>query len=127
MGILCPAFDCPSQHSMAPLHSCKAFLVLLISGSESPSVSGDIEDTEDLVGLPCRDAIAFGVLQHSMGILCPVFDCPPQHSMAPLHSCKAFLVLLISGSEFLLPSGDIEDTEEFVGLPCRDAIAFGVL
>ena len=61
------------------------------------SPSGDINDSEALAGPTCPDATAFGVLKHSMVILFPAFDCPPQHFMAPLHSCKAFLVILISG------------------------------
>src|SRR6056300_92887 len=46
---------------------------------------------EALEGLTWPDVMEFAVLFQSMCILWPVFNCPLQHFVAPLHSCKAFL------------------------------------
>src|SRR6056300_961350 len=64
------------------------------SRSEAPRESTPLavsHSMEALEGLPCPDAADFRMSSQRMCILHPVFDCPPQHFVAPLHSCRAFL------------------------------------
>src|SRR6056300_421154 len=97
MCILWPVFDRPPQHFVAPLHSCRAFLQI-----EAPAdriALTLMSSMEALDGLPCPDVIDFRVLYQYMCILWPGFDLPPQHFVAPLPLCRAFLQIGSTGRQ----------------------------
>src|SRR5210317_722512 len=95
-------------------------LVKPFSRSEAPAdriALFVISSMEALGGLPCPDVIDFAVLYQSICILWPVFGCPPQHFVAPLHSCKAFLQIRSTGRH------NRPHCYEFDGSPWRTALS----